>query len=66
MSLADIVFEETNGGTLVRFAESTSYFSDQDMSEMTASRMHGTAAQFDMLETALAGEAVVSLIDNCH
>ena len=66
VSLADVVFEAKDGGTLIRFAESTSYFTDQELDESTASRMHGTKAQFDMLAMALSGEAVVSQIDDCH
>lgn len=66
VSLADIVFEGRDGGTAMRFAETTSYFSDQDMGEMTASRMNGTSAQMDMLSMHLSGETVTRTIDDCH
>jgi uncharacterized protein YndB with AHSA1/START domain len=66
VSLTDILFSRDGSGTAVNFTETTTYFSDQDLGEMTASRLHGTKAQFDMLASALAGEAVVSAIDDCH
>jgi uncharacterized protein YndB with AHSA1/START domain len=66
VSLADILFSRGGSGTAVNFTETTTYFSDQDLGEMTASRLHGTKAQFDMLASALAGENVVSTIDDCH
>lgn len=65
-SLTDIMFERKDGGTVMSFAESTSYFSDQDLGEMTTSRMHGTRAQIDMMATALADEPVVRPIPDCH
>jgi uncharacterized protein YndB with AHSA1/START domain len=66
VSLADIVFEGREGGTAMRFAETTSYFSDQELGEVTASRMHGTSAQMDMLAMHLSGETVTRTIDDCH
>jgi uncharacterized protein YndB with AHSA1/START domain len=66
VSLADVTFAAEDDGTRVTFAESTCYFSDMDLGDMTESRLHGTRAQFDMLSMALDGEPVVSLIDDCH
>jgi len=47
-------------------AESTSYFSDMDLEEMTDGRLHGTTAQFDMLGMLLDNKPVASQIDDCH
>lgn len=66
ISLADVSFKAESGGTKVSFAESTSYFGDADLGEMTDSRLHGTKAQFDMLSLALDGKPVVSTFDDCH
>ncbi len=66
ISLADISFKTEVDGTIVSLAESTSYFSDADLGEMTEGRLHGTRAQFDMLALALDDKPVVSPIADCH
>lgn len=66
ISLADIAFKTQGHETTVSFAESTSYFGETDLGEMTDGRLHGTRAQFDMLALALDGKPVVSTIDDCH
>lgn len=67
ISLADVRFEAaSDGGTVVHFAESTAYYNEADLDQMTDSRMHGTTALFDMLGMALENQAVVSTIDDCH
>lgn len=65
-SLADVTFKSDEQGTLVTFAETTSYFTDADLGDMTDSRLHGTKAQYDMLEMLLDGKPVASQIDDCH
>lgn len=65
-SLADVAFKSDEQGTLVTFAETTSYFTDADLGDMTDSRLHGTKAQYDMLEMLLDGKPVASQIDDCH
>lgn len=66
VSLADVIFEQKDGRTSVSFAETTSYYEEQNVDEMTASRLHGTTALFDMMEMALNDDVVQSTIDNCH